>query len=83
MKTFRKYQKSRAVKTIGYLNNSAAYNAGEEAGWKAALTEIWQHFMSHLYATDAQNIDEIENFIKRELEIDNEQTAETKQKKQV
>ena len=47
MEQFRKWQEKREVKTIGYLNNSSAYKAGEEAGWQAALKwaleqEEWQ-----------------------------------------
>ena len=37
MKEFGKWQEKREVKTIGYLNNSSAYNAGEKNGWRAAL----------------------------------------------
>jgi hypothetical protein len=37
MKEFKKWRIGRGVKTIGYIYNSDAYNAGEKAGWKAAL----------------------------------------------
>ncbi len=37
MEQFKKWQKNRPVKTIGYLNNSSAYKAGEENGWREAL----------------------------------------------
>lgn len=37
MKEFEKYKKRAEVKTIGYLNNRAAFDAGRETGWKAAL----------------------------------------------
>lgn len=37
MEAFKKWQKKRATKTIGYLNALAAYEAGEEEGWRAAL----------------------------------------------
>ena len=47
MREFEKWQRRRAVKTIGYLNNSSAYNAGEKAGYRRALEwvleqEEWQ-----------------------------------------
>ena len=34
---FEKWQEKREIKTIGYLNNSSAYKAGEKAGWRQAL----------------------------------------------
>lgn len=41
MKQFEKWQTKRQIKTIGYLNNSSAYNAGEENGWRAALEFLY------------------------------------------
>ena len=37
MEQFEKWQGKREVKTIGWLNNSSAYKAGEKAGWREAL----------------------------------------------
>ena len=37
MKEFEKRQRERELKTISYLTNLGAYEAGEEKGWRAAL----------------------------------------------
>lgn len=52
MEQFRKWQEKRAVKTIGYLNNSSAYNTGEENGWRAALEEILSQLKRPIYSAD-------------------------------
>ena len=63
MKEFKKWQRSRAVKTVGYINNSDAYDAGEEAGWKAALEWVKKEAISLDERGDANR-----NVINRELE---------------
>ena len=59
LKEFKKYQKTRMVKTIGYINNSSAYNAGEEAGWKASL--MW------VLKADWDTPDELTELLAQEL----------------
>jgi hypothetical protein len=45
MEAFEEYKKRAEVKTIGYLNNSAAFNAGREVGWRAAFVNVQQWLM--------------------------------------
>lgn len=40
MKEFDEWQKTRSVKTIGFLDSNSAYKAGEREGWKMALEWI-------------------------------------------
>ena len=61
---FEKWQKSREAKTIGYIYNSDAYNAGEKAGWKAAL-----EWVRTLPSSGTYKFSEPIRFINKELEL--------------
>jgi len=43
MKAFEEWQKKRAIKTIGFLTNLAAYKFGEKEGWREALKWVKKH----------------------------------------
>ena len=63
MKEFGKRQKRRELKTIGYLSNLSAYEAGEENGWRAAL-----EWVKTLPSSGTYKFDEPMCFINKELE---------------
>jgi hypothetical protein len=60
MKEFEKWQKSRAFKTVGFLNTFAAYKAGEKEGWKAALEWIYSKLDYSIEHKEIKNIIEDE-----------------------
>ena len=52
MKEFEKWQKTRGVKTIGFLDGNSAYRAGEREGWEAALEMVKREIFEHRDALD-------------------------------
>lgn len=57
MKAFKKWQNKREIKTIGFLVDGSAFNAGEREGWRAAL----RHLKDNVCEED------MEDFIDKEL----------------